>query len=253
MLPYFYLDAWNSIEAGAYSPVMITEMLCFVCVVLLVVVICCMIILYNMIKIIRPSGNERARVEYARENQRVLPVEREPTVSFPRVEESARQLCTSNNTTYGGLQAIRRQPQMHDERFRRQRKKNLLCLMQNLKVKFVFFSSLPWTILCFVVFLGFLRKPGVSFRRRLGAKKTTRASNPAKTHKKNIHILFYVPYMFNKNTAWRVLEIKMLLRKFFYCCFLNVHKFHHIQSYSLLLKTPWTCLSRLTKVKRSKY
>ena len=43
----------------------------------------------------------------------------------------------------------------------------------------------------------------------------------------------------------------MLLRKFFYCCFLNVHKFHHIQSYSLLLKTPWTCLSRLTKVKRS--
>ena len=184
MLPYFYLDAWNSIEAGAYSPVMITEMLCFACVVLLVVVICCMIILYNMVKIIRPSGNERARVEYARENQRVLPVEREPTVSFPRVEESARQLCTSNNTTYGGLQAIRRQPQMHDERFRRQRKKNLLCLMQNLKVKFFFFSSLPWTIFCFVVFLGFLRKPGVSFRRRLGAKITTRASNPAKTHKK---------------------------------------------------------------------
>ena len=139
MLPYFYLDAWNSIEAGAYSPVMITEMLCFACVVQLVVVICCMIILYNMVKIIRPSGNERARVEYARENQRALPVEGEPTVSFPRVEESARQHCTCNNTTYGGLQAIRRQPQMHDERFRWQRKKNLLCLIQNLKVKFFFF------------------------------------------------------------------------------------------------------------------
>lgn len=96
MLPYFYLDACNSIEAGAYSPVMITEMLCFACVVLLVVVICCMIILYNMVKIIRPSGNERARVEYARENQRALPVEGEPTLSFPRVEESVRQHCTFN-------------------------------------------------------------------------------------------------------------------------------------------------------------
>ena len=180
ILPYFYLDACNSIEAGAYSPVMITEMLSSACVVLLVVVICCMIKLYNMVKIIRPSGNERARVEYARENQRALPVEGEPTVSFPRVEESARQHCTCNNTTYGGLQAIRRQPQMHDERFRRQRKKNLLCLIQNLKVKFFFFSSLPRTILCFVFFLGFSRKPRVSFRRRLGAKITTRASNPAK-------------------------------------------------------------------------
>ena len=139
ILPYFYLDACNSIEAGAYSPVMITEMLSSACVVLLVVVICCMIKLYNMVKIIRPSGNERARVEYARENQRALPVEREPTVSFPRVEESARQRFTCNNTTYGGLQAIRRQPQMHDERFRGQRKKDLLCLIQNLKVKFFFF------------------------------------------------------------------------------------------------------------------
>ena len=139
MLPYFYLDACNSIEAEAYSPVMITEMLCFACVILLVVVIWCMIILYNMVKIIRPSGNERARVEYARENQRALPVEREPTVSFPRAEESARQRFTCNNTTYGGLQAIRRQPQMHDERFRGQRKKDLLCLIQNLKVKFFFF------------------------------------------------------------------------------------------------------------------
>ncbi|CAH3127912.1 unnamed protein product [Pocillopora meandrina] len=73
-----------------------------------------------MVKIIRPPGNERARVEYARENQRALPVEGEPTLPFPRVEESARQHCTCNNTTYGGLQAIRRQPQMHDERFRRQ-------------------------------------------------------------------------------------------------------------------------------------
>ena len=96
ILPYFYLDACNSIEAGAYSPVMITEMLSSACVVLLVVVICCMIKLYNMVKIIRPSGNERARVEYARENQRALPVEGEPTLSFPRVEESVRQHCTFN-------------------------------------------------------------------------------------------------------------------------------------------------------------
>ena len=137
MLPYFYLDACNSIEAEAYSPVMITEMLCFACVVLLVVVICS--ILYNMVKIIRPSGNERARVEYARENQRALPVERESTLSFPRAEESAGQHGKCNCTTYGGLQAIRRQPQMHDERFRGQRKKDLLCLIQNLKVKFFFF------------------------------------------------------------------------------------------------------------------
>ena len=60
-----------------------------------------------MVKIIRPSGNERARV-YARENQRALPVEREPTLSFPRAEESAGQHGKCNCTTYGGLQAIRR-------------------------------------------------------------------------------------------------------------------------------------------------
>ena len=149
MLPYFYLDACNSIEAGAYSPVMITEMLCFACVVLLVFVICCMIILYNMVKIIRPSGNERARVEYARENQRALPVEGEPTLPFPRVDESARQHCTCNNTTYGGLQAIRRQPQTHDERFGCQRKKKFtLCLMQHFKVNFFlfFFASLNYFV-----------------------------------------------------------------------------------------------------------
>ena len=135
--PYFDLDACNSIEAKAYFPVMITEMLSSACVVLLVVVICCMIKLYNMVKVIRPSGDES--VGLARENHRALLVEREPTVSFPRAHESVGQRGTCNSTTYGGLQAIRRQPQMHDERFRRQRKKNLLCLIQNLKVKFFFF------------------------------------------------------------------------------------------------------------------
>ena len=159
---------------------MITEMLSSACVILLIVVICCIIKLHDMVKIIRPSGNERARVEYARENQRALPVEGEPTLPFPRVEESARQHCTCNNTTYGGLQAIRRQPQMHDERFGWQRKKNLLCLIQNLKVKFFFSSSPPSAIKCFVVFLGLSRKPEVSFWLRLGAKITTRSSNPAK-------------------------------------------------------------------------
>ena len=154
-------------------------MLSSTCVILLVVVICCIIKLHDMVKIIRPSGNERARV-YARENQRALPVEREPTLSFPRAEERAGQHGKCNCTTYGGLQAIRRQPQMHDERFGWQRKKNLLCLIQNLKVKFFFSSSPPSAIKCFVVFLGLSRKPEVSFWLRLGAKITTRSSNPAK-------------------------------------------------------------------------
>ena len=74
------MDACNSIEAKAYFPVMITEMLSSACVVLLVVVICCMIKLYNMVKVIRPSGDES--VGHARENHRALLVAREPTVSF---------------------------------------------------------------------------------------------------------------------------------------------------------------------------
>ena len=52
-----------------------------------------------MVKSIRPSRNERVRVMYARDNQRALPVEREPTVYFPRAERSAGQHDTFNNTT----------------------------------------------------------------------------------------------------------------------------------------------------------
>ena len=96
---------------------MITEMLSSACVILLVVVICCMIKLHDMVKIIQTSGNEKARVVYAKENPRASPKERERTVSFPRAVESAGQRGKCNCTTYGGLQAIRRQPQMHDERF----------------------------------------------------------------------------------------------------------------------------------------
>ena len=70
-----------------------------------------------MVKIIRPSGIKKTNESYAGENQRALPVVREPTLSFPRAEESAGQHGKCNCTTYGGLQAIRRQPQMHDERF----------------------------------------------------------------------------------------------------------------------------------------
>ena len=88
---------------------MITEMLSSACVILLVVVICCIIKLHE---IIRPSGNEKTSESYAGENQRALPVVREP-----RAEESAGQHGKCNCTTYGGLQAMRRQPKMHDERF----------------------------------------------------------------------------------------------------------------------------------------
>ena len=113
-------------------------MLSSACVVLLVVVICCMIKLYNMVKVIRSSGDES--VGHARENHRALLVAREPTVSFPRAHESVGQRGTCNSTTYGGLQAIRRQPQTHDERFGCQRKKKFtLCLMQHFKVNFFLF------------------------------------------------------------------------------------------------------------------
>ena len=92
-----------------------------------------------MVKVIRPSGDES--VGHARENHRALLVEREPTVSFPRAHESVGQRGTCNNTTYGGLQAIRRQPQTHDERFGWQRKKNLLYVLCNtLRLTFSFFS-----------------------------------------------------------------------------------------------------------------
>ena len=74
-------------------------------------------ITYGGSEAIRPSGNERALMEYARANQRALPAKREPAVCFPRAESSAEQRGTPNYITYDGLQVIRRQPQMHDERF----------------------------------------------------------------------------------------------------------------------------------------
>ena len=98
-------------------PVMIAETISLACFALLVVVFCCVIKIYVMVKNIRPSRNERARVVYARDNQRPLPVEREPTFYSPHAERGARQHCTCNNANYSGSQAIRRQPQTNDERF----------------------------------------------------------------------------------------------------------------------------------------
>ena len=98
-------------------PVMTAETISLACFALLVVVFCCVIKIYVMVKNIRPSRNERARVVYARDNQRPLPVEREPTFHSPHAERGARQHCTCNNANYSGSQAIRRQPQTNDERF----------------------------------------------------------------------------------------------------------------------------------------
>ena len=98
-------------------PVMIAETISLACFALLVVVFCCVIKIYVMVQNIRPSRNERARVVYARDNQRPLPVEREPTFHSPHAERGARQHCTCNNANYSGSQAIRRQPQTNDERF----------------------------------------------------------------------------------------------------------------------------------------
>lgn len=100
---------------------MIAEMLSSACFLLLVVVICCMMKIYNMVKVIRPSGNERARVAFAGENQRALAAEREPTGYFLRAEGSAEQRSPCYiNTIYQeyGAQRIRRYPQIHDERFK---------------------------------------------------------------------------------------------------------------------------------------
>ena len=96
---------------------MIAETIGLACFVLLVVVFCCVIKICTMVKNIRPSRNERLCVDYARDNQRALPIEREPTFYFPQAERGARQHGIRNNATYSGSQAIRRQPQMNDERF----------------------------------------------------------------------------------------------------------------------------------------
>ena len=110
-----------------------------------------------------------------------------------------------------------------------------------------FFASLNYFVFCCLSWL--FTKAGSFLRAEVGSQNSNSCQQSSENLKK--YVLFYLPYTFNKNTAQRVLEIKMLLSIFFYCCFLNVRKFHHIQSYSVPLKTPWTCLSRLTKVKRS--
>ena len=109
---------------------MITETISSACFALLVVVFCFVIKIYTMVKSFRPSRNERVRVVYARDNQRALPVEREPTVYFPRAEKRAGQHGTFNNTTYSGSQARRRQPQTHDERFGWQSKQKMSRMFQ---------------------------------------------------------------------------------------------------------------------------
>ena len=98
---------------------MIAETISLACFVLLVVVFCYMIKIYTVVKNIQPLRNERARGVYVRDNQRGLPVQRDPTVYFPQAERDTRQRGTCNNSTYSKSQARRRQPQIHDERFGR--------------------------------------------------------------------------------------------------------------------------------------
>ena len=143
--PPLYSDAFENIDEPRtpYS-VMIAETISSACFVLLVVVFCCMIKIYTMVKNIRPSRNERVRVVCARDNERALPVEREPTVYFSRAERSAGQHGTCNNTTYSGSQARRRQPQT----------KNVRGFQYNSKFFFVLTTcNHSSCILSFVVFL----------------------------------------------------------------------------------------------------
>ena len=136
---------------------MIAETISSACFVLLVVVFCCMVKIYTVVKNIRPSRNERVRVVCTRDNERALPAEREPTVYFCRAERGAGQHGTCNNTTYSGSQAIRRQPQMHNERFEWQSKQKMSRMFQyNSKIIFIFFLTAlnhSSCILSFVVFL----------------------------------------------------------------------------------------------------
>ena len=143
--PPLYSDAFENIDEPRtpYS-VMIAETISSACFVLLVVVFCCMIKIYTMVKNIRPSRNERVRVVCARDNERALPVEREPTVYFSRAERSAGQHGTCNNTTYSGSQARRRQLQT----------KNVRGFQYNSKFFFVLTTcNHSSCILSFVVFL----------------------------------------------------------------------------------------------------
>ena len=143
--PPLYSDAFENIDEPRtpYS-VMIAETISSACFVVLVVVFCCMIKIYTMVKNIRPSRNERVRVVCARDNERALPVEREPTVYFSRAERSAGQHGTCNNTTYSGSQARRRQLQT----------KNVRGFQYNSKFFFVLTTcNHSSCILSFVVFL----------------------------------------------------------------------------------------------------
>ena len=125
---------------------MIAEIISSACLVLLVVVSCFVIKIYTMVKNIRPSGNERVRVVYARDNQRPLPVEGEPTVYFPQAERGARQHGTCSNAAYSGSQAIRRQPQTNDERFGWQSKKNVSYSSAQLEFFFCLHSLQPFKL-----------------------------------------------------------------------------------------------------------
>ena len=85
--PYLHLDAFeNIIEARTPYPVMIAETISLACFALMVIVFCCVIKIYTMVKNIRPSRNERVLVVCARDNQRPLPAEREPTFYSPQAE-----------------------------------------------------------------------------------------------------------------------------------------------------------------------
>ena len=117
---------------------MIAETISSACFILLVVVFCCMIKIYTVVQNIRPSWNERVRGLYARDNQRSLPVQRDPTVYFPQAERGAIQLGTCNNSTYSRSQARRRQPQIHDERFGWQSKTNFPYVSFYSKIIFFF-------------------------------------------------------------------------------------------------------------------
>ena len=66
---------------------MTAETISSACFALLVVVFCCVIKIYTVVKSIPLSRNERVRVVYARDNQRALPVAREPTVYFLKLSD----------------------------------------------------------------------------------------------------------------------------------------------------------------------
>ena len=136
---------------------MIAETISLACFALMVIVFCCVIKIYTMVKNIRPSRNERVLVVCARDNQRPLPAEREPTFYSPQAERGARQHGTCNNAAYSGSQAIRRQPQMNDERFGWQSKKNVPYVSAQLGFFFCLHSLQPFKlyiiICCFLVFM----------------------------------------------------------------------------------------------------